>query len=58
MEDPALLKWHYGQFSKYLLSTYPMFGTVPGAGEIAMNKPQEIGEACVEIDISTENGVT
>lgn len=35
-----------------------MLGTVPGAGEIAMNKPQEIGEACVEIDISTESGAT
>ena len=53
MGDSALLKWHYGQLNKNLLRTHCMLGTVPGAGELAIKKPQEIWEVVVETGINT-----
>lgn len=52
----TLSSWHYGQFDKYLLSTHSLHGTVSSVGEIAMNKPEETGEAYVEIDIKNKMG--
>lgn len=53
MGDSALLKWHYGQLNKNLLRTHCMLGTVPGAGELAIKKPQDIWEVVVETGINT-----